>query len=442
MDRIKLAQTSGPALCIGFILFILFIHVKKVLAVSWLRHCRAMSLGLLFLGCSSGPRQPGFTIAVNAGAEGDALKAAVEDYGRLHPELKIQTVVLPYASLFEKELLDVTFGTGSYDVMMMDDPWFPRMAEHGKLTPLDHEPDADFIPTCIAICREPYRTGQLYALPYVGNSQLFFYRKDLFDKYGLGEPKTWDDVLTAARTIGPAEKMFGYVMRAAQGNAVVADYMALFWSFGAEMFDARGNAAVNSAESIAALRFMIRLGHYAPPGYVSFNADEVSAHLLQGTAVQSINWPAWIPAMDDPAKSRVAGKIAYAPMPGAKKPGAAEIGNWLLGIPAKSRNVAAARDFVYWVTEAKQMRLAALRGNPPTRHSLFGDPELRERFRAYVVQEQSLATSRPRPRTPYWNEIENTFGIYLSKANSGKMSPEEAMDHANREIQAILERTR
>lgn len=408
-----------------------------------------MRLGLALLLVLVGCRSPQYdlTIAVNAGAEGDALKAAVGDYGRLHPNLKIQTVVLPYASLFEKELLEVTFAAGSYDVMMMDDPWFPRLAGQEKLAPLDREPDPDFIPACIAICREPYGTGKLYALPYVGNSQLFFYRRDLYEKYKLPEPKTWNDVLAAARTIGAGEKgagrqIYGYVMRAAQGNAVVADYMPLFWAFGGEMFDTAGNATVNTPESLAALHFMIELGKYAPPAYVSFNADEVSAHLLQATAAQSINWPAWIPAMDDPAKSRVAGKIAYAALPGQVRPGAAEIGNWLLGIPRKSQHLETARGFIFWATGAKQMRLAAERGNPPTRHSLFADPQLRARFRAYEVQERSLTTSRPRPRTPYWNEIENSFGIYLSKANSGNMSAEEAMQHANREIQAILERTR
>lgn len=398
-------------------------------------------LAVLLAGCTSS-RPADLTVAVNAGAEGDALKAAVDDYARLHPALRVQTVVLPYASLFEKELLEVTFGAGSYDVMMMDDPWFPRLAGQAKLAPLGRDPDADFIPSCIALCREPYQTGTLYALPYVGNSQLFFYRRDLYEKYRLAPPKTWNDVLAAARTIGAGEKIYGYVMRAAQGNPVVADYMPLFWAFGGEMFDARGNATVNTPESLAALRFMIELGKYAPPAYPSFNADEVSAHLLQATAAQSINWPAWIPAMDDPAKSKVAGQIAYAPIPGATRPGAAEIGNWLLGIPARSRNVDTARDFIFWATAAAQMRLAASRGNPPTRHSLFADPELRAKFRAYAVQEESLAKSRPRPRTPYWNEIENSFGIYLSKANSGNMTPEAAMQHADREIQAILERTR
>ncbi len=38
--------------------------------------------------------------------------------------------------------------------------------------------------------------------------------------------------------------------------------------------------AVNSGVEGDALKFMPELGKYAPPGYASFNADEVSAHLL------------------------------------------------------------------------------------------------------------------------------------------------------------------
>jgi ABC-type glycerol-3-phosphate transport system substrate-binding protein len=47
--------------------------------------------------------------------------------------------------------------------------------------------------------------GNLLALPYVGNSQLFFYRKDLFQKHNLKPPTRWDDVLTAAQTISEQE---------------------------------------------------------------------------------------------------------------------------------------------------------------------------------------------------------------------------------------------
>jgi multiple sugar transport system substrate-binding protein len=264
----------------------------------------------------------------------------------------------------------------------------------------------------------------------------------------LKEPATWDEVLAAARVISESEtagapggaRMHGYVMRAAQGNAVVADFMPIFWAFGAEMFDASGNPAVNSAEGIAALKFMLELGKYSPPGYANFNADEVNAHLLQGTAAMSINWPAWIAPLNDPAKSKVIGKMEFTVMPGARQPGRAEIGNWLISIPKSAKNVDAAFDFLIWATSAEQMKRSALRGNPPTRKSVFTDAELLAKFPAYPAQLRSLENSRPRPRTPHWNEIENAFGIYLSKANSGELSPEDAMNQANAKIAEIIER--
>ena len=48
----------------------------------------------------------------------------------------------------------------------------------------------------------------------------------------------------------------------------------------------------------------IELGKYSPAGYASFNADEVGAHLLQGTAAMSINWPAWISSFKRPCGAR------------------------------------------------------------------------------------------------------------------------------------------
>jgi multiple sugar transport system substrate-binding protein len=395
------------------------------------------------------------TLAINSGVEGDALKQTAKDY-ETQTGVHINIAEFPYANLFEKELIDLTARTGAYDLIMLDDPWFPKFSSQNVLTDLSpllqkrgrNAPDDDFVATSLALCRQPYQTGTLYALPYVGNSQLFFYRKDLFQKHNLKEPATWDDVLTAARTISEQEisgapsggKIYGYVMRAAQGNAAVADFMPIFWAFGGEMFDDTGQPTVNTPEGIAALRFMIEMGKYSPPGYASFNADEVGAHLLQGTAAMSINWPAWISSFSDRAKSRVIGKMEFGQMPGGKNPGRAEIGNWLIAIPRETKNAEAAMDFLLWATSAEQMKRSALRGNPPTRRSVFKNAELVAKFPSYPAQLRSLETSRPRPRTASWNEIENVFGIYLSKANSGELSAEDAMNQANAEIRKIVER--
>ena len=407
------------------------------------------SVLVLAAACTHTKTETSFTIAVNAGVEGSALKQAAMEWGAAKG-IKVSIVELPYSNLFEKELLDLKSRTGAYDVVMMDDPWFPQFVSGDQLASLDplyskaglKAPDPDFIKSTLDVCRQPWATGTYYALPYVGNSQLFFYRKDLFDKYGLKAPGTWDEVLSSARKIGAGEKMFGYVMRAAPGNAVVADFMPLLWAFGADMFSADGRPTVNSAEAIAALRFMIELGKISPPGYTGYNADEVSAHLLQSTAAMSINWPAWIGPMDDPAKSKVVGKVEFTPIPAQIRKGQAELGTWLVAIPSASRQKDLAFEFIRWATEAPQMKIAARRGNPPTRTSVFEDAELRKQFRAYPVQKASLESAKPRPRTALWNEIENVFGIYLSKANSGSMTPEESLKQANGEIAAILERNR
>ena len=411
---------------------------------------------LLTLSCTNQPARKQLTLAVVSGVEGEALKQAARDYEQ-QTGTHIEIAEFPYTNLFEKELIDLKARTSAYDLIMVDDPWFPRFGHEQvltELTPLlqkrgQNGPDSDFVETSVALCRHPYQTGPLYALPYVGNSQLFFYRKDLFDKYSLKAPSTWNDALAAAKTIHEKEttgangaRVYGYVMRAAQGNAAVADFMPIFWAFGGEMFDANGKPSVNSAEGIAALQFMLELGKYAPPGYPSFNADEVGAHLLQGTAAMSINWPAWISSFNDPQKSKVIGKMEFTTLPGAQKSGQAEIGNWLIAIPRDSRNTETAVDFLLWATSADQMKRSALRGNPPTRKSLFQDPELVAKNPAYPAQLRSLESSRPRPRTPYWNQVENAFGIFLSKANSGDLSPAEAMNQANVEIEKILQRAK
>src|ERR1041385_1164010 len=160
----------------------------------------AIVAALVFALCAAGGRPAGsggkaLTIAINSGVEGDALRQAAKDYEQ-QTGTHINIAEFPYANLFEKELIDLNSHTGAYDLIILDDPWFPKFASLNVLTdfgPLlqkrgKDKPDDDFVASSIALCRHPYQTGALYALPYVGNSQLFFYRQDLFAKHRLQEP--------------------------------------------------------------------------------------------------------------------------------------------------------------------------------------------------------------------------------------------------------------
>src|SRR6266508_3514850 len=94
-------------------------------------------LGIAVSGCLRSGNQDTrtLTLAINSGVEGDALKQAAKDY-EAETGVHINIAEFPYANLFEKELLDLNARSGAYDLIMLDDPWFPKFASLNVLTDL------------------------------------------------------------------------------------------------------------------------------------------------------------------------------------------------------------------------------------------------------------------------------------------------------------------
>jgi multiple sugar transport system substrate-binding protein len=80
-------------------------------------------------------------------------------------------------------------------------------------------------------------------------------------------------------------------MRAAQGNAAVADFMPVFWAFGAEMFEATGKPTVNNAEGVAALIY-VELRQIFSSGLREFQCRRGWRSFTPGHCGDVINWPA------------------------------------------------------------------------------------------------------------------------------------------------------
>jgi multiple sugar transport system substrate-binding protein len=387
------------------------------------------------------------TAIVPNGGEGDGLRAAAKDYTAL-TGIEVELVQAPYEQVFDKAANAANAKSGAYDIILMDDPWIPFFAENGHLAELGpffdalgvDGPDSDFLGKSIALCRDPYNSGPYICIPYVGNAQMFFYDSGAFADAGLvGPPSSWDEVHAAMQKISSSGS-FGYVLRAQEGNPVVAQYMPIFWSFCGKLFDENRNATVNSPEGQKALEFFLKLRDVSPPGAASMNQEETGQYLLQGMAKSSINWPNWVSNFEDPSQSNVVGKMSYAAIPSGDCAGSSEIGHWTLGITSASKNKQAAFDFVNWATSKEQIDISAGRGNPPVRFSTFINPELtsQDRLRHFPVLMEAINYSTPRPRHPKWPELEQVFGVYLSKAVAGVMSPGEALDQANAELDKIL----
>jgi multiple sugar transport system substrate-binding protein len=411
---------------------------------------RKLLLTAAFATMMASPAAADITILVPSGTEGDGLRAAAADYSQMKGT-KVEIVQAPYDNVFEQAANAGQTKSGAFDIVLMDDPWIPFFAENGHLENLTSYfnaigvpgPDNDFLAKSLAVCRNPYNTGPFVCIPYVGNAQMFFYDGAKFAEQGLpGGPKTWDDVIKVAKALTDAGggRYFGYVFRGGQGNPVVADFMPIFWSYGGNLFNAdRTKVTIDTPEGAAAMKTFIALRDVSPKGVESYQADQVGRALAAGTAASSINWPNWVATFEDPSQSKMVGKISYSAIPSGTHAGSSEIGHWTMGIMSAAKNKQEAFDFMVWATSPEQIKISATRGNPPVRFSVFTDPELtaQQQFRHFPTLMQAIDFSTPRPRHPKWPEIENAFGIELSKAVAGTISAEEALKNAQTAVEKI-----
>ncbi|VVE16955.1 sugar ABC transporter substrate-binding protein [Pandoraea capi] len=390
-----------------------------------------------------------FTVATSAGAAdlviagrddiyGKGLTEAVAGFRKQHPDADIELLKLPNANLYQKLKLSMREATGAYDLVMMDDTWAPEFMANGWLKPLPVALiDADMVASTVALGRAP--NGSLYALPVVGNVEMFAYRRDLLAKYKLQAPRNWDDVLKIAQTTAAGAGVSGVVFRGTKGNPVVTGFLPILWAYGGDVIDANGRAAIDSPQALAALKMFVSLKACAPKDVAVYGAAEVRDALQKGAAAQAIEvWPAWVPALDDPKQSRVVGEVALQAPPGQVKGPAPMLGIWQMAIPKDARHAALAQDFLAYLTSREtQTRLAAM-GIPPTRKSVFEDAALVKQFRWYPDQLKALEAGRARPRVKHWEQIESLLGDALQLVLTGQLTPEAALRQASQKIAPVL----
>lgn len=147
---------------------------------------------------------------------------------------------------------------------------------------------------------------------------VLFYRRDLFERFKLQRPKTWDDVRNAAKVIyeGTNKQVFGIVLRG-KGAAATSMFGPVLYDLGGRWADrATGDIAINTPEALAAFEWWGSiLRDYGPPGSVNNHWAEVTSIFGQGRAAMAFDDITFATTFSDPSKSTVVGKVGYAPAP-------------------------------------------------------------------------------------------------------------------------------
>jgi multiple sugar transport system substrate-binding protein len=374
----------------------------------------------------------------------DELIAAFErDSG-----IRVKRETLPAAS-DEQHLfyaINLRARSSEFDVLALDVIWVAEFARAGWLRELSHLLSAqareDLFPGALAAASW---NGRVYALPWFIDAGLLYYRKDLLNAHGIAPPKTWQDLVNAARTVTPANPgLYGFVWQGKQYEGLVCNAMEFVWSHGGEI-PARGSATFNRAgepavfisagkpavaaseRGLAFMRALVVDG--ITPALVTTLTEEPSRVIFgQGRALFLRNWPyAW--KLFEREGSPVRGKVGVTPLPHA--PGyesAATLGGWQLGVNAFSTRPQAAERLAAFLASPRAHKAIALAyGYSPPRRTLFADPEIAASQPFFASLREVFETARPRPVSPDYVALSQELQAQFSAVLTGGRSPHAAL---------------
>ncbi len=158
-------------------------------------------------------RSPGGTPS-NVGREDKVFKKLAEGFTKLHPDVKINYVNVPFGEAQNKFKNAAQSGSGAPDVIRSEVAWTPEFADLGYLAPLDGtsalKDEKDFLPQAAASTKY---NGKTYAVPQVIDSLGIFYNKKILEEAGVSAARLIAELKTAAKTIKEKTGKTGLYLR-------------------------------------------------------------------------------------------------------------------------------------------------------------------------------------------------------------------------------------
>jgi ABC-type glycerol-3-phosphate transport system substrate-binding protein len=355
--------------------------------------------------------------------------------------VKIQTDWLPSNERLQKAILVLSSGDTAYEIIHATTNNMVDFASAGWLLPLDDliakykdEYKLDDIPE--AVWAKMRVNGKIYGIPNSGNAQIFFYRKDIYEKYNLKPPKTWAEAEEQFKLLAE-KKDTPYVFAAAwaKGSDLGYEFSRFLLTKGGAWFgDGPADPKFNDAKAVEVGEWMKGMLKYMPPDVLTYNNDKVMIALQQGQVAAAVTWVTRAKQMDDPTQSKVVGLIHFAPVPSfGDGPTGTSIGFDTFVIPAKTDVPA---DVIFQVlmeatNQERQAGAADLAIMP--RSSVATDPAVVQRNRYLVAINEAIERGmydQLPTMVPYYGIAMRAVGNYLADALAGNITVKEALDTA------------
>jgi multiple sugar transport system substrate-binding protein len=281
------------------------------------------------------------------------------------------------------------------------------------------------------------------------------YRKDLWDSVGI-YPDTWDDVRMGAAKIKKKHDVSLGLGLASEIDSNMC-LRSIMYSFGSSVQDEESNVALNSAHTLEAIKFVKAMyAESMTPDVFTWDASSNNRLMLTGRASLTMNAISITRTAekDDPEMSKKIW-LAKAPKGPVRRMGLQHVMN-VHSIWKFAENIEGAKNFLVdyvsnfdkaflasefynfpcfpkTVPDLKKQLAHDTRANPPNKYKVLED-----------VQDWATNIGYPGFVNAGISEVFGTWIIpdMFRQAATDKMSPEDALDTAEKKVQAIFQKWR
>ncbi|CAN5343799.1 hypothetical protein BH10PSE6_BH10PSE6_00210 [soil metagenome] len=369
----------------------------------------------------------------------DASIAMFETWGA-KKGIKIVKVPNSYGVYVEKMTASLTSNSDQYDVIWHNDDWGQLWAH--LLEPTD---DIEALKYASKWSMDKIvfgnAAGQNTVVPMGQTFSVFFYRSDLVKPEEV--PKTLAQLVETSKKLQADNKVkFGYV----GGMAMNHSWFSWLWSMWGNNCDVlappyeRDNAklAANGWKSMMTEPCMKETVEYwwdainthkiSPRGMPAYDRNEANAIFMGGDAAFTVADSLWWGTFNDPAKSKMAGKIGAARFPlgpNRKEPFAwDDIWGWAIPKSIAPERKALAKEMLaaMMVDKEGQAKMFKATGAPPPNTAFW--PEIAAADPFMKLLKESVLDSPNKVRGAYyfpnWPAVHKAFNDTVTKAVTGK----------------------
>ena len=354
--------------------------------------------GLLALAaCSSSGSSGGSTssgpVTITVAVTANPLMTTIEQlppagFEASHPNIKVKFVTYDENTERADVEKDVAAGGGQYDVVMIGPNDIASWAKNNWISSLTNYASSDASYDVNDIL-PPIRSalssnGQLYAVPFYGESSFMMYNKAMFAAAHVTMPAhpTWAQIATLAQKLNdPAKGVAGICLRGLTGwGDNLASLDTVVNTFGGQWFNTSWDAQLTSPAFEQATNFYVNLvKNYGEKGAGNDSFNQCLNIMQQQKA--AMWYDATVAASTlDAAGSPVQGKIGFAPAPVDKTSSSGWLWSWALAVEGASKNKSQAWTFMDWATSKAYIAYDASKNGwaavpPGTRLSTYQNPK-------------------------------------------------------------------